>query len=142
MWESPLSLVPSPLSPIPFSFFPSSAPKSPSPSVLSASNPLFFPPPPPSLSLLLCFFFRSGVLTLSVFSLLQERLCEQVEACQKRVNHRYECINIPNVFLRRMPKLKIKANAGSFITDLSLAATSCVIVEMFYLAWKMVISEN
>lgn len=109
---------------------------------LSLKSSFLPPPPPPSLSLLLCFFFRSGVLTLSVFSLLQERLCEQVEACQKRVNHRYECINIPNVFLRRMPKLKIKANAGSFITDLSLAATSCVIVEMFYLAWKMVISEN
>lgn len=41
-----------------------------------------------------------------------------------------------------MPKQKIKANAGSFITDLSLAGTSCVIVEIFYLAWEMVISEN
>lgn len=58
------------------------------------------------------------------------------------MNHRYECINILDFFLRRMPREKIKANVGSFIMDLSLAATSCVMVETFYLAWKTVIFEN
>lgn len=139
MWESPLSPIPSPLSPIPvfLSFLSSQILFS-----LCSLNPksslrsFFLPCHSFSVS------FGSSILTLSVCLSSEELLCEQVEACQKRVNHRYECINIPNFFLRCMPKQKIKANVGSFITDLSLAATSCVTVEMFYLAWKMVIFEN
>lgn len=39
-------------------------------------------------------------------------------------------------------KGKIKPNVGSFITDMSLAATLCVILEMFYLAAKTVIFKS
>lgn len=139
MWESPLSLVPPPLSPIPLflSFLSSQIPLSlcslsPKSSFLSLSSSFT------SSSISFC----NNILTLSRFLFFEVWLCEQVRACHKCVNHRYECINIPNFFLCCMPKHKIKANAGSFIRDVSLAATSCEVVEMFYLAWEMVIFEN
>lgn len=134
MWESPLSLIASLLSPIHLflSFHSTQIPFS----LCSLSPQILFSFFFPSLSLL------SSCLTLSVCLFSEERLCEQVEACQKRVNHRYECNNILDFFSRWLPKEKIKADVRSFIMDLSLAATSCVMVEMLYLSQKTVIFEN
>lgn len=58
------------------------------------------------------------------------------------MNHRYECIHILDFFLHPMPKGKIKPNVGSFITNMSLAATSCAIRETFYLAAETVLKTD
>lgn len=131
MWESPQTLVASILGPQNLSLRPL-APKSHFAFVPLTSNPLFF----------LVSSVTSLQLSHSLHLSFEKWLCEQVWACQKRVNHRYECIHILDFFLHPMPKGKIKPNVGSFITNMSLAATSCAISEMFSLAAETVIFEN
>ena len=93
-------------------------------------------------SLFLYQLSLSVSVSLSLQFLIPERgelLYEHVATCLKLVNHRYECINIPNFFSRCVPKQKITANVGSFIFGLSLTASSSPIEEMFCLAWTFVI---
>lgn len=84
MWESPQSLIASILGPQNLSFFLSFSSQIPFPFVPLTSNPIF------SLFFSVAFPQLSHSLPLS----FEKWLCEQVRACQKRVNHRYECIHI------------------------------------------------
>lgn len=85
MWESPQSLIASILGPQNLSFFPSFSSQIPF-SLCSFNLKSYF--------LSLFFSVASPQLSHSLPLSFEKRLCEQVRACQKRVNHRYECIHI------------------------------------------------
>lgn len=85
MWESPQSLIASMPGPQNLSFFPSFSSQIPF-SLCSFNLKSYF--------LSLFFSAASPQLSHSLPLSFEKRLCEQVRACQKRVNHRYECIHI------------------------------------------------